>query len=59
MNDDARFFSFLKDRIGLDVTSVGEAIIERALRQRATHVGCADSNAYWQLLVTSPQEQQA
>ncbi|EPN69878.1 chemotaxis protein methyltransferase CheR, partial [Pseudomonas syringae pv. actinidiae ICMP 19096] len=24
--DDSRFFSFLKDRIGLDVTSVGEAI---------------------------------
>ncbi|AHG42220.1 chemotaxis protein CheR [Pseudomonas syringae CC1557] len=59
MNNDARFFSFLKDRIGLDVTSVGEAIIERALRQRATQVGCPDSDAYWQLLVTSPQEQQA
>ncbi|KAA8710849.1 CheR family methyltransferase [Pseudomonas cannabina] len=59
MSDDARFFSFLKDRIGLDVTSVGEAIIERALRQRAATVGCVNSDAYWQLLVTSPQEQQA
>ncbi len=59
MSDDARFFSFLKDRIGLDVTSVGEAIIERALRQRAATVDCVDSDAYWQLLVTSPQEQQA
>ncbi|KPW30266.1 MCP methyltransferase, CheR-type [Pseudomonas coronafaciens pv. atropurpurea] len=57
--DDSRFFSFLKDRIGLDVTSVGEAIIERALRQRATASNCPDSDAYWHLLVTSPQEQQA
>ena len=30
MTDDSRFFSFLKERIGLDVTSVGEAITERA-----------------------------
>ncbi|GAB0059884.1 MULTISPECIES: CheR family methyltransferase [Pseudomonas] len=57
--DDSRFFSFLKERIGLDVTSVGEAIIERALRQRATAVNCPDSDAYWHLLVSSPQEQQA
>ncbi|MCF5182872.1 chemotaxis protein CheR [Pseudomonas syringae] len=57
--DDSRFFSFLKERIGLDVTSVGEAIIERGLRQRATAAHCADSDAYWHLLVSSPQEQQA
>ncbi|MCJ2371725.1 protein-glutamate O-methyltransferase CheR [Pseudomonas sp. RGM 3321] len=57
--DDSRFFSFLKERIGLDVTSVGEAIIERALRQRATAAHCPDSDAYWHLLVSSPQEQQA
>ncbi|PBP85134.1 CheR family methyltransferase [Pseudomonas syringae] len=57
--DDSRFFSFLKERIGLDVTSVGEAIIERALRQRAAAAHCADSDAYWHLLVSSPQEQQA
>ncbi|NAT21703.1 CheR family methyltransferase [Pseudomonas syringae] len=57
--DDSRFFSFLKDRIGLDVTSVGEAIIERALRQRATAANCADSDDYWYLLISSPQEQQA
>ncbi|OUM06232.1 chemotaxis protein CheR [Pseudomonas syringae] len=57
--DDSRFFSFLKDRIGLDVTSVGEAIIERALRQRETASNCPDSDAYWHLLITSPQEQQA
>ncbi|WP_148193723.1 CheR family methyltransferase [Pseudomonas syringae] len=57
--DDSRFFSFLKERIGLDVTSVGEAIIERALRQRAAAAHCADSDAYWHLLVSSAQEQQA
>ncbi|KPX44185.1 protein-glutamate O-methyltransferase CheR [Pseudomonas syringae pv. tagetis] len=57
--DDSRFFSFLKERIGLDVTSVGEAIIERALRQRATAANCPDSDAYWHLLVSSSQEQQA
>ncbi|MCF5706754.1 chemotaxis protein CheR [Pseudomonas syringae] len=59
MSDDSRFFSFLKERIGLDVTSVGEAIIERALRQRAASSKCNDSDAYWHLLVTSPDEQQA
>ena len=30
MSSDQRFFDFLKARIGLDVTSVGPAIIERA-----------------------------
>lgn len=59
MNDDARFFSFLKERIGLDVASVGEAIVERALRQRSSASGSADSNAYWQLLLGSAEEQQA
>ncbi|WP_024694827.1 protein-glutamate O-methyltransferase CheR [Pseudomonas syringae] len=59
MKDDSRFFSFLKERIGLDVTSVGEAIIERALRQREASAHCSDSDAYWHLLVTSPKEQQA
>lgn len=59
MSDDARFFAFLKERIGLDVTSVGEAIIERALRQRTTLSGVADSDAYWSLLQTSATEQQA
>ncbi|SFW99579.1 chemotaxis protein methyltransferase WspC [Pseudomonas sp. NFACC36] len=38
MNNDQRFFVFLKERIGLDVTSVGVAIIERAVRQRITAV---------------------
>ncbi|MBX8508680.1 chemotaxis protein CheR [Pseudomonas cichorii] len=59
MSDDSRFFSFLKDRIGLDVTSVGEAIIVRALRQRSQNTTAADDEAYWQLLLSSPDEQQA
>ena len=59
MSDDSRFFSFLKERIGLDVASVGEAIVERALRQRGAASGARDSDAYWQLLIGSAQEQQA
>lgn len=59
MSDDARFFSFLKERIGLDVTSVGESIVERALRQRSSASGSADSDAYWHLLQGSATEQQA
>lgn len=59
MTEDARFFAFLKDRIGLDVTSVGEAIIERALRQRRMIVKAEDQDAYWQLLQGSADEQQA
>ncbi|WP_341959641.1 protein-glutamate O-methyltransferase CheR [Pseudomonas sp. RC10] len=59
MTDDARFFAFLKDRIGLDVASVGEAIIERALRQRRMVVKAIDHADYWQLLQRSAEEQQA
>jgi chemotaxis protein methyltransferase WspC len=59
VNDDSRFFKFLKDRIGLDVASVGEAIVERAVRQRCSASGALDSDAYWQLLVSSTTEQQA
>ena len=59
MNDFPRFFSFLKDRIGLDVASVGEAIIERALRQRCTATDAAHGDAYWNLLQSSATEQQA
>ncbi|MDB5983999.1 MAG: S-adenosylmethionine-dependent methyltransferase [Pseudomonas sp.] len=59
MNGDARFFAFLKDRIGLDVNSVGEAIIERAVRQRCTVSTAQDSDSYWQLLQSSVDEQLA
>lgn len=59
MSEDTRFFAFLKDRIGLDVASVGKAIIERAVRQRCTVTQTADPESYWQLLQHSPEEQQA
>lgn len=44
MSGEQRFFDFLKERIGLDVASVGPAIIERALRQRcnALHIHGSD-----------------
>ncbi|EPJ89009.1 putative chemotaxis protein methyltransferase CheR [Pseudomonas sp. CFII64] len=59
MTDPARFFAFLKDRIGLDVASVGEAIIERALRQRCTASASVNYDGYWALLHGSASEQQA
>ena len=58
MNEQA-FFSFLRDRIGLDVESVGAPMIERALRQRCTDTGTAHLEAYWSLLQQSDAEQQA
>ncbi|MEB0039567.1 CheR family methyltransferase [Pseudomonas sp. MH10] len=59
MSRDERFFAFLKDRIGLDVASVGEAIIERAVRQRSVLAKSQDIEGYWQVLLTSATEQQA
>ncbi|MBX9410055.1 chemotaxis protein CheR [Pseudomonas baetica] len=59
MSSDQRFFDFLKERIGLDVTSVGPAIIERAVRQRTTLSQAVNADAYWQLLQGSRDEQQA
>ncbi|MBD8092870.1 chemotaxis protein CheR [Pseudomonas fluorescens] len=59
MSNDPRFFAFLKDRIGLDVASVGEAIIERAVRQRSQAVQAQTAQDYWQHLQSSHDEQQA
>ncbi|WP_248731190.1 CheR family methyltransferase [Pseudomonas sp. MWU13-2517] len=59
MSSDPRFFTFLKERIGLDVASVGEAIIERAVRQRSQAVQAATLEHYWQQLQRSHEEQQA
>ncbi|UZE24826.1 protein-glutamate O-methyltransferase CheR [Pseudomonas sp. B21-056] len=59
MNSDQRFFDFLKERIGLDVTSIGTAIIERAVRQRIIAVPGRTADEYWQSLQASTQEQQA
>ena len=59
MSNDSRFFAFLKERIGLDVASVGEAIIERAVRQRSQTVNAQTPGDYWQHLQSSEDEQQA
>jgi len=59
MSGDQRFFDFLKDRIGLDVASVGAAIIERAVRQRTTASKALSADEYWQTLQGSRDEQQA
>lgn len=59
MSSDPRFSAFLKERIGLDVASVGEAIIERAVRQRSQVMQAQTSEDYWQRLQSSHDEQQA
>ena len=59
MSADQRFFDFLKQRIGLDVASVGPAIIERAVRQRCIALNMVDNDRYWQRLLSSQDEQQA
>ncbi|NWA03175.1 CheR family methyltransferase [Pseudomonas gingeri] len=59
MSSDQRFFDFLKERIGLDVASVGPAIIERAVRQRCSQLQLATANEYWTRLQGCADEQQA
>ena len=59
MSSDQRFFDFLKERIGLDVTSVGPAIIERAVRQRSLASNALTADEYWHTLQGSQDEQQA
>ncbi|MBI6898911.1 chemotaxis protein CheR [Pseudomonas putida] len=54
-----RFFRFLQERIGLDVESVGAAMVERALRQRCTLVQAESLDDYWIRLQQSTDEQQA
>ncbi|UVM57076.1 tetratricopeptide repeat protein [Pseudomonas sp. B21-012] len=59
MSGEQRFFRFLQDRIGLDVASVGAAMVERALRQRCATLEARDLDDYWLRLQQSSQEQQA
>jgi len=59
MSNDQRFFDFLRERIGLDVGSVGSAIIERAVRQRIIAEPGRTADEYWQCLQQSSHEQQA
>ena len=55
----SRFEKLLYQLIGLDAESVGSVVIERAVRQRISALGCADEEAYWRQLQASPGEQQA
>ena len=59
MTIERRLFRFLQERIGLDVASVGEPMVERALRQRCVAVEAADLDDYWLRLQQSHAEQQA
>ncbi|MGY2289081.1 CheR family methyltransferase [Pseudomonas sp. SDO528_S397] len=59
MEGDPRFIDFLKSRIGLDVASVGEAIIERAVRQRSQALYMSSTEDYWTRLQSCTDEQQA
>ncbi|WP_426134939.1 CheR family methyltransferase [Pseudomonas sp. PWP3-1b2] len=59
MSSDPRFSAYLKERIGLDVASVGEAIIDRAVRQRSQVMQAPTLEDYWQRLQSSHDEQQA
>ena len=54
-----RFFRFLRERIGLDVESVGAPMVERALRQRCVAMNAIDLDDYWLRLQQSADEQQA
>jgi chemotaxis protein methyltransferase WspC len=58
MDNEQRFIRFLRDRIGLDVASVGAALIERAVAQRVQTACAVDLDAYWTLLQGSAAEQQ-
>jgi len=53
-----RFGDLLKQRIGLDAGSIGDAAIARAVRLRSTACGAADDDHYWALLQSSPAEVQ-
>ena len=59
MKDERRFFDYLHDLIGLDIASVGQAMVERAVEQRRQASHALDLDAYWALLLQSAQEQQA
>ena len=59
MTTDPRFARLLKERIGLDAESVGDVVIERAVRQRCNKVSGGNGEHYWMLLQGSTEEVQA
>ncbi|MFC5473763.1 CheR family methyltransferase [Paraherbaspirillum soli] len=54
----ARFEDFLKRSMGLDVRSVGPAMLERVLQERLAGSASSDLDAYWDFLHSSDSEQQ-
>jgi chemotaxis protein methyltransferase WspC len=54
----APFAALLKERIGLDVETIGEAGIERAVRERLRICKLHDPQLYWQQLEASAAEMQ-
>lgn len=54
----AGFERWLKETMGLDASTIGPTIVDRALRERMAAVGSADLAGYWQTLRASPLEQQ-
>ncbi|MBW8811723.1 MAG: hypothetical protein JF591_23545, partial [Lysobacter sp.] len=52
------FQQWLKDTMGLDASTIGPTLVERAVQRRMTACGRAGLVDYWQLLRDSPQEQQ-
>lgn len=56
---DPRFARLLKERIGLDAESVGDPVIERAVRQRCNKVSGGNVEHYWMQLQGSADEVQA
>ncbi|WP_426990933.1 CheR family methyltransferase [Cupriavidus sp. 30B13] len=51
--------ALLKERIGLDASTVGAGMIERAVRERLATAAVPDHDAYWNLLHSHPDELQA
>ncbi|MEI2455650.1 MULTISPECIES: CheR family methyltransferase [Lysobacter] len=54
----AGFERWLKETMGLDASTIGPTIVDRALRERMAAAGSADLAGYWQTLRASPLEQQ-
>ncbi|MFI8481569.1 CheR family methyltransferase [Pseudomonas sp. NPDC078700] len=54
-----RFEELLKRKIGLDIESVGQVVLERAIRQRMKATASVDEDSYWQQLHISAAEQHA
>ena len=54
----AGFERWLKDTMGLDVTTIGPLVVQRAVRERMQACECSDLAAYWEVLRNRTVEQQ-